>query len=315
MLGDVNNPIATEKDFLNANFKESNLVFKKCSICGKVYHSRFRLKYLICRSCKILMQKKNNGTLKHSQKTKENISKSLKTADAQEKRKQTCLQKYGYENPAQSPDLQFKRQQTCIKKYGGVFSNSKTIAEKIKNTNEIKYGTDNWTKSLIGRKTLHRSLSSKESIEKRKHTCLERYGVESVKHLPDIVSLSKCLYQYDNEFFDSSWELAFWIYHKDLNNNIIRKCGSFDYVAENVAHKYFPDFKLNNLYIEIKGPQFFNESNQLIDIKKKAPTELTLAKQQCMIEHHVKIITDCSKYIHYVHQKYGNDFLKKFKIQ
>lgn len=29
-------------------------------------------------------------------------------------------------------------------------------------------------------------------------------------------------YKFNNQLFDSSWELSFWIYHTDMKNNIER---------------------------------------------------------------------------------------------
>ena len=32
-----------------------------------------------------------------------------------------------------------------------------------------------------------------------------------------------------------------------------------------------------------------------------------------MLEHNVKIITDCSEYLQYIKNKYGSNYLRKFK--
>lgn len=52
---------------------------------------------------------------------------------------------------------------------------------------------------------------------------------------------------------DSSYELAFVIYCLDHNIPITRNLQGFEYTFEGLAHKYFPDFIVNNVYIEIKG--------------------------------------------------------------
>ena len=41
--------------------------------------------------------------------------------------------------------------------------------------------------------------------------------------------------------------------------------------------------------------------------------DLYEAKHRCMIENNIKIITDCTEYIDYIGEKYGNDYLKQFK--
>lgn len=61
----------------------------------------------------------------------------------------------------------------------------------------------------------------------------------------------KC--KYDNINFDSSWELAFYIYHKD-NNLYIERCKEKrKYIKDNKEYNYIPDFKTDKDIIEIKG--------------------------------------------------------------
>ena len=65
-------------------------------------------------------------------------------------------------------------------------------------------------------------------------------------------------YLYNDLIFDSSWELAFYIYHKDNNIDIDRCVKSFPYVVNNKTHYYFPDFIVDNKLIEIKGPHLID---------------------------------------------------------
>jgi len=58
---------------------------------------------------------------------------------------------------------------------------------------------------------------------------------------------------YKGFWCDSSWELAFVIYNLDFNNKIERNDKFFDYIYEGKNYKYYPDFILNNEYVEIKG--------------------------------------------------------------
>lgn len=39
------------------------------------------------------------------------------------------------------------------------------------------------------------------------------------------------------------------------------------------------------------------------------------AKHKCMLENNVIIITDCSKYLDYVNNKYGKDFLRSCRTE
>lgn len=68
---------------------------------------------------------------------------------------------------------------------------------------------------------------------------------------------------YDGIFFDSQWELAFWIYCIDHNIPIKRNTNKFYYTLNNEQHYYLPDFIINeNEIIEIKGYK-----TKLVEIK------------------------------------------------
>ena len=66
---------------------------------------------------------------------------SNSNSDKQGKTKQTCLKKYGVENPKQCNEIHIKSKQTCLKKYGveNPFA-SEVIKKKIYDTNIQKYG-------------------------------------------------------------------------------------------------------------------------------------------------------------------------------
>ncbi len=58
---------------------------------------------------------------------------------------------------------------------------------------------------------------------------------------------------YGGYFCDSSWELAWVIYHLDHNIYFERNKIGFDYVFNNQNHKFYPDFIKDGIYYEIKG--------------------------------------------------------------
>ena len=90
--------------------------------CGIVYSKTFRLLYEGSGAfCKICTKNKRY-----------------------EKVKQTCIEKYGVENPLQSQEVKDRSKQTCMERYG------------------VPY-----------------SLQSQEVRDKSKQTCIERYGVEN----------------------------------------------------------------------------------------------------------------------------------------
>ena len=67
---------------------------------------------------------------------------------------------------------------------------------------------------------------------------------------------------YENEFFDSQWELAYWIYCREHNIDIKRNKKYYIYEYKNKKYKYYPDFIVNGELVEIKGYH-----NNLVDLK------------------------------------------------
>lgn len=99
---------------------------------------------------------------------------------------------------------------------------------------------------------------------------------------------------------------------------------SFKYSYDRKEHKYYPDFKVEDKIIEIKGDQFFNEDGTMrypyflkenSEEYKKYINERFEAKHQCMLENNVEILkyADYSKFISYVEDKYGKSFLEQYK--
>lgn len=83
-----------------------------------------------------------------------------------EKIKQTCLDKYGVDNPLKSEIVREKGKIKCLEKYGVEFSSKcKEVRDKVKETNMSRYGV------TCG-------LALQETKNKIKKTCMEKYGVE-----------------------------------------------------------------------------------------------------------------------------------------
>lgn len=81
------------------------------------------------------------------------------------KYKQTCLQKYGAENAAQSTYVQDKMKKTCLEKYGveNAFA-SEEIKQKIKESNIKKFGVEN-------------PQQNANIKAKSRQTLLQKYGI------------------------------------------------------------------------------------------------------------------------------------------
>lgn len=99
---------------------------------------------------------------------------------------------------------------------------------------------------------------------------------------------------YKNIFCDSSWELAFVIYHIE-NNLYIERCKEKrTYTYKNEIHTYLPDFITNEGIIEIKG----YVTNESLEKSKQNPDVIVLYEK------------DMKKYLEYVIDKYGKEFWK-----
>lgn len=214
--------------------------------------------------------------------------------------KNTCLIKYGKESVNQVEEIKQKKIETNLNKTGYKWPllNPK-IKEQIEQTNLEKYGT----KKV--------NFGSEYATLKSQETCLSKYGVPFPMQCKEIQDKCQRKYIYDSIYFDSSYELAYYIWLKDHNINFEYHTSILEYKIKNETHFYFPDFKVNGEYIEIKGSHLIDENMNLIHPKTK---EILKEKTQCLKDNNVKIITDCSKYIEYIKTKYGVNYINSFKL-
>lgn len=319
-----------------------------CNRCNKQVYKNFKdvncdinfLKY--CGKCKSKITCLEKYGCEYSFQSENNLSKSRQTKldkygdenyNNKEKHIQTCLEKYGVENYSQTEEYRDRVHKTSLTKYGvDHFTQSEIVKLHAKDTNLDKYGVEWQTqsenfkeKAVKTRKErygVEYSMQSKELLEKSKKTCREKYGADSYAqsevHREYMLKTYGSMnvmhrYLYKNMYFDSSWELAFYIYHKDKGSKIEREPNSFDYIKNGVIHKYFPDFKINNKYYEIKGDQY------LEFYKNGNPKTLkdNHEKFLCMKKHKVTLLwsKQIKKYIDYVCENYGKDYLDTFNIE
>lgn len=171
---------------------------------------------------------------------------------------------------------------------------------KIKETNLNKYGNEY-------------PIRLNEFQEKSKETCLVKYGVLNISQSYEINKQKKSKYFYNNIWFDSGWELAYYIYLVDNNINFIYHPNiSFKYNYNNKEHLYFPDFLVGNELIDIKGDQFFDKdilNDNIYNIERSK------ARNKCIEDNNIKLIkrNDIKPIIKYITNKYGSKYLKTFK--
>ena len=184
-----------------------------------------------------------------------------------------------------------------------------------------RYGEDNYFKT-------------EEFQEKSKKTCLEKYGVEHVLQDPQHFEKIFTYYKYNDLGFDSSSELAFYIYHTEaLNENVERLPLRIPYINDynNKEHYYYPDFRIGDQLIEIKGvhltdkttgvwipsPQDYKDCITEEDIK--TIERKLVCKYQCAINNNVKIIKSKDPEIKvaekWVKKNKGRNFIESCKIE
>ena len=242
-----------------------------------------------------------------------------------EKCYETFQEKYGTDKIFTLDSIKEKCQNTKKKKYNDpFFTNREKNAETVKE----KYKVDNVFQSPKIKKKIKETVYSKYGVEysfqseeikdKIRQTCLERYGVYNPMQNHDIRLSTQCKYNYDKRLFDSSWELAYYIWLKDHNIEFEYQPNiAFEYNYNNNTHYYHPDFIVNGKYTEIKGLQFFenkNSTGKMVNPYNRAQDALYEAKHQCMIKNKVDIITDCDFIFDYIKEKYTLDYLTLFKI-
>ena len=260
-----------------------------------------------------------------SNKDKLKYTWNLKTKDEldsiYEKRKETLKDIYGEDWKEQFTQKQIEscrnrspEKQALVSKHHHdermSRANKKMVAAcratKLKNHGDATYNNvEQARKTYFERTGYVNPYYNPEVIEHRFDAYERRTGFRNPSHNPEVISKMRARYYYDGQRFDSSWELAYYIWLKDHNIPFEFHIDPIDYSYQGKRHRYFPDFKVKNELVEIKGPQLLKlmqESNSLDN-----------AKYRCMIDHNVKIITDCSEYLNYIEKKYGEDYMQQFR--
>jgi hypothetical protein len=170
--------------------------------------------------------------------------------------KQSFMDNYGVSNPSKLSEVTERRKKTCMTKYGATCSlMNPDVRSKSVQTHIKKYGTTHFNKSQAGR-------------DKFKNTCMTRYGVAAPMQLPEfkekqsisgyknktyiLPSGKEISYQgYENRYFDillKTYDESQLKFHEDIPE--------FWYVdAGGISHRYYPDvyIPIDNLIIEIKS--------------------------------------------------------------
>lgn len=160
------------------------------------------------------------------------------------RRKQTCLEKYGVSTPLKNKEVKEKIKQTCLEKYGETTPlKNKEVKEKIKRTCLEKYGVPN-------------AGGSKQSLEKIKQTCLEKYGVktfckseEYLKQKDKIINKIYYSRKKNGTLNTSKLEEELYLYIKDRFPSVKRQ------YKDEKRYPFYCDFYIPELdyFIELNG--------------------------------------------------------------
>lgn len=186
---------------------------------------------------------------------------------------------------------------------------NRQVSNFIKYNNEIRNGlrkSSNFGKTKENNEDIRRcSETRKRRYEtgKIKPGFLGKHHTEETKQRLRSVERNNCRKNfhcgwYKGIWCDSSWELAFLYYSLEHNTKIERNHERFEYVFNDNAKGYYPDFKIGDDYVEIKGykNEFYQEKcNQFPKDKKLIIIDKNFIK----------------KYIDFAKLKIGKEFWNK----
>ena len=290
---------------------------QKCMICGNkfiVKKSGLPPRYGICKKCKCSFTSKNR-VVTEEQKTlqKEKSLQAWNNKSEEEKKniiekrkvslKQTCSNRTKEEKEMIGKHIS-EVQQNFSKEKKAEISKKKRVAqsrywsnldEKSRESLRIKNKESHLTKSYLSRR-------------------LEIQKSRTKEYWRELRSKSHHEYLYEGLDFDSSWELALWIYAKDHNLDIEREPVMLEYEVNGKVKKYFPDFRLNGALIEVKGDHFFKNGKMICPFDESL-NSVYEAKHQCGLKNKVKFWSseEMKPILEYIENRYTKDYLELFK--
>ena len=192
-----------------------------------------------------------------------------------------CIDKLGVDNPSKSKQFMSEKSDRYFENHGvrHNFQDPECITNRERTWIE-KYGVKN----------PNQSQTVKDKIKKTNN---ERYGCDCIFQSDQFAKHSRKTYRYDGFTFASGSELIYYIWLKDncIQFEFQPKMKKLRYEFEGKIHTYTPDFWLiaEDRLIDVKGDHFL-EDGKLINPFDRTLDGLYAAKQKCMIENHVELI-------------------------
>lgn len=227
--------------------------------------------------------------------------------------KRNNLEKYGVEYSFQRPDIKMKIRRTSMERYG---------CESPMQNPEIKAKARRRYELIC--LMLYGSPCYFTSSEYKAY-CMEKFGVGHPMKNPEILRKTRGKYKFGEVMFDSAPELTLYVWLTDMGIDFeYQPAVSFEYMYGGKTHSYFPDFRIGEKYVEMKGPQFFGKDGRMLnpyrdpawsDAEYAEECAKYEAKRRCMLENKVELLSEAGygKYLEYVEKKYGRNFIKKFR--
>lgn len=227
--------------------------------------------------------------------------------DRQKRIQKTTLERHGFVSPFELKETQEKSVQTMLKRYG------------VKYSGQLKETREKWADAIEKRLGVRHNWSDPQTRKNIAQTNLKRHG--------NPFGRTKKKYRYDGVDFDTSFELIYFIYMKLQNKNVERNLScSFDYEYNGITHRYFPDFKTDDGFVEMKGDQFFKEDGTMKNPwtgknwtkeQKEESDAIYEAKHQCMLINDVKIFRskEVNAFAEYICKALKINNLKKYLKQ
>lgn len=242
---------------------------------------------------------------------------------------ETCKKNYGVDNISQCESTKRKKEEKAYRRYGVKnVSQAPEVKIAIASTNKERYGTTTYLHSVQGEEHKKKSCLEKYGVnsfsktsmhtEKMKETNRRNYGVDWPQQNRDFMRSMQKRYVYNGIKFDSSAELAIYIWCKDKGIDFEYQPDKvFYYVHQHSKHAYEPDFLIDGHFVEVKGDHFFKEDGTMQNPYDHSQDGLYEAKHKCMVENGVEIwkSDDYKKYVKYVNERYGKGYLKSFKTR
>ena len=239
--------------------KASCVSLFRCKKCGKVWETTFSaLKHSLqdngCPGCASngILSRDNAVKWLNKYKPEINLIKYGGSSGSSESIFECAVCKYKWKTSFSS----IKNQGTGCRSCGHIRAGEKrktseaSIREWLKthriDIELIRYGGGADTKSLfVCNKCGYRWVAS--------FCCIKNQGTGC----PNCTLRNSHTYFYNNERFDSSWEIITYFYYKEIKHSDIKRLrvGGDEYLLydyEGRRHKWYPDFKIGDLFIEVK---------------------------------------------------------------